>query len=185
MSALAFDVRHSPVGALEEPSYARGRSRRRTRDADRAAEALPYLDEDGPDGDPPRSPLDALAGVRLRRRHLGFLAAALVVVWILLVLARAISNASATTDRATRLRTENEQLQVQLEAARRELAIVQSKEYVRLESRAYGMGATAERAFSLQQGAPPPPRIRPLGATRAEEGGTSPLEDWLELLFGG
>jgi hypothetical protein len=111
--------------------------------------------------------------------------AALGVVWIVLVIARAVADSSATSEQALLLRAEKAQIERRLEAARRELALVRSAPYVRLEARAYGMGGGGERAFALQPGAPPPPRITPLGADPREGTPTSPLEDWLKLLIGG
>ena len=87
-------------------------------------------------------------------------------------------------ERRVVLRAENEQLERRLEAARRELALVQSEPYVKLEARAYGIGGKGERAFTLEPGAPPPRPIRLLGADPQEGVPRSPLEDWLELLFG-
>jgi hypothetical protein len=129
-------------------------------------------------------PLEPLPIGGLTRRHLGLVLAVVAVAWIVLVIVRAVADSSATSQQALLLRAEKAQLERRLDAARRELALVRSAPYVRLEARAYGMGAGDERAFALQPGAPPPPRITPLGADPREGRPTSPLEDWLELLFG-
>ncbi len=131
-----------------------------------------------------RPPLEPLPIAGLTRRHVALGIAALAVVWIVLVIARAVADSSATTEQAWLLRTHNEQLARRLDAARRELALVRSAPYLRLEARAYGMGGSSERAFALQPGAPRPPRITPLGADPDEGMPNSPVDDWLELLFG-
>ena len=161
----------SPLGAAGLPD--------RLPPAERAEEA-----PDGRDEPRDRAPLEPLPVTGLTRRHLYLGMAALAVVWIVLVIAGAVAESSATSEQALALRLENAQLAVRLEAARRERALVRSGAFLRLEARAYGMGSSGERAFALQPGAPPPPRITPLGADPREGEPTSPLEDWLELLFG-
>jgi anti-sigma factor RsiW len=118
------------------------------------------------------------------RRHAAFAVGALVAAWIAIVIGRAVADSAAVNDRAAELRIENAQLEQRLEASRREVALVQSPAYVRLEARAFGFGRNGERAFSLDPGAPAPPRIRLLGTDPRDEVARPPLEDWIELLFG-
>ncbi|HET7678075.1 MAG TPA: hypothetical protein VFK38_09510 [Candidatus Limnocylindrales bacterium] len=139
----------------------------------------PPPDEPSP-GPPQLGPLP-IAG--LTRRHLAFGLGALVVLWIVLVFARAVADSAAVTGRAATLRVENAQLQAQLEARRRELEVVRSPAYVAIQGRAYGVGGPGERPFSLTGGAPRPV-IHPLGSDPASRDRQAPLEAWLELLFG-
>ncbi|MGI8704059.1 MAG: hypothetical protein ACR2JZ_06065 [Candidatus Limnocylindrales bacterium] len=132
------------------------------------------------DGGPP----DSLSIAGLGRRHLAFLAGALVVVWILLVFSRAVSQSAAITDEATALRVANAQLEERLAAGREELALIRAESFIRMDSRAYAMGEPGERVFSLSAGAPPPPQIVPLGAAQSTPPAASPLDGWLDLLFG-
>jgi hypothetical protein len=111
-------------------------------------------------------------------------AGGLVATWIALVIAGAVGDSSAVNERAAALRSENADLQARLEMTRREVELVQSEPYVDLEARAFGMGRGNERAFSLQPGAPPPQRLRLLGEDADQAAANSPLDDWLELLFG-
>jgi cell division protein FtsB len=120
----------------------------------------------------------------LTRRHLMLAAGGLVAAWIALVIAGAVGDSSAVNQRAAALREENAALQARLEMTRREVELVQSEPYVDLEARAFGMGRGNERAFSLQPGAPPPRRLRLLGEDPDGAIASSPLEDWLDLLFG-
>jgi hypothetical protein len=109
---------------------------------------------------------------------------ALAVVLVLLVFARALSDASATTERAAMQRAENIQLEQRLAAGRREVELVKREEFVRLQARAYGFGEPGERAFALAPGAPSPRPITPLGAEPVGSRPAGPLDAWLELLFG-
>jgi cell division protein FtsB len=137
--------------------------------------------DDGPDGTPPRPRLSLR---RLTRRHLALAMGGLVAAWIALVIAGAVGDSSAVNERAAALRIENADLQARLDMTRREAELVQGDAYVSLEARAFGMGRGNERSFSLQPGAPPPPRLRLLGEDPDEASPSSPLDDWLALLFG-
>jgi hypothetical protein len=170
---LRADRKRRPAGADAEP---RGRAERAP-DVD----ALDLEADEGPQGAPPRR-RSPLAG--LTRRHLTFAAGGLVAAWVALVIAGAVADSSAVNQRAADLRVENAALQARLDAVRREEQLVQSEAYVSLEARAYGMGRGNERAFTLQPGAPAPPRLRLLGEDPAEGSASSPLDDWLTLLFG-
>jgi hypothetical protein len=71
-----------------------------------------------------------------------------------------------------------------LQAAERELEIIQSPDYLALQARAYGYGRSDELAFALDADAPSPRPITPLGAAPGSGGRSAPLDDWLALLFG-
>jgi cell division protein FtsB len=120
----------------------------------------------------------------LRRLHLVAVVAAISIVLVLMVFARALSEASAVNERAARMRAENAVLQEQLTARQHEVQLIQGDAFLRVQARAYGLGEPGERVFGLPVDAPAPPSIIPLGAAPAEGRPTSPLDAWLELLFG-
>ena len=123
----------------------------------------------------------------VRRPHLRSVVTGLgllAVAWLVFVVANAVAGSSAVADEAARMRAENARLEARLEQRRRELELVKSDDYVILTSRAYGMGRADEHAFALAPGAPPPPRILPLGDEQRRQERPSPLEEWLSLLFG-
>lgn len=126
----------------------------------------------------------SLPGLGLNRRHLAFVAGALIAVWILFVFARAVSDAASITAQEARLRAENAGLQTQVAARQAELSTIQSPAFVALESRAYGYGSPDEQVFALRPGAPPPPHIYPLGLDPSAQAGQTPFDAWMQLLFG-
>jgi hypothetical protein len=130
----------------------------------------------------PKPPIGPVAGVT--RRHLAFAIGAVVVAWVVLVFARAVSDSSAATDRVGELRGENALLEAQLAAGERELEQIREPRFIEQQARAYGMGAAGERAFALPVDAGDPPEIRPLGSGFGDERPRAPLEAWLDLLFG-
>jgi hypothetical protein len=120
----------------------------------------------------------------LTRRHVGFAAGTLVVLWLFLTFAQGVARSTAATDQVAQMRAANAALADELDAGQRELSLVRGRAFARLEARAHGMGRPGERVFSLAEGAPPPPAITPLGANPAAELSTTPLEDWLAVLLG-
>jgi len=137
-----------------------------------------------PAGAPSPPPLAAPALPGFTRRRIAFVVGALVVLWIVLVFARAVAGQAAATERADALRADNVARAARLAAGARELQIVQSPAFVRLQARAYGLGGDGERVFMLQQGAPPAPAITPLGGPESPAPPATPLEAWLTLFFG-
>lgn len=140
---------------------------------------------EGPPADPePEPPLGRMPVAGLSRRSLAGLVGALVILWIVIVFARAVADSASATGRAEQLREATAAAATKLEAERRELELVQTPAYVTLQARAYGYGGPGERVFGLQAGAPSPALITPLGEDPAGTGPRSPLDDWLALLFG-
>lgn len=143
---------------------------------------------DPPDGDDPagrpRGPLSGLARGGITRRHVAFAIATLVVLWLLFTFARAVSQSTAATDRVAALEAENATLAAQLEAGRRELGLISSEAFAGQAGRGYGMGRSGERVFTLAEGAGARPALVPLGEARGAGVASTPLEDWLTVLFG-
>lgn len=123
----------------------------------------------------------------LTRRRIGFLIGALVAAWILILFARQVGEASAASSRAEVMRASNTALQSEVAALARELDLIQHTAYIEQQARTYRLGTAREIPFALADDAPPlaldapgMPAVR-LGAV---SGRPSPLESWLDLLFG-
>ncbi len=105
-------------------------------------------------------------------------------LWLVLVFGRALTDVNAATERQAVLARESQALSQRLEAGRRELLLVQTDSFQRLQARAFGLGAPGELVFSLESGAPTAAPVMPLGAAGAGPQTVSPLDAWLGLLFG-
>lgn len=121
--------------------------------------------------------------LRPGRSHVAFIVLIVVGAWVVFSFGKTITSLNTATERQGTLTAETVALNAQLDAGRRELELVQTDAYQSLQARAYGIGAPGEIAFSLEDGSPLPPQIRPLGApgTETEQ---KPLDAWLRLLFG-
>ena len=129
-------------------------------------------------------PLSAPPVPIITRRRVAFAVGVVVVVWIVLVFGRAVASQASASGRADAMRAENAAKAEQLAASQRELAIVQSPAFVRLQARAYGLGDAGERIFTLQPGSPAPRRITLLGGPAPGAQPPTPLDAWLALFFG-
>jgi len=127
-------------------------------------------------------------GFRLRRTHLVLIGVGIVAVWLVFVFAGSIGDLDRATARQQQVTNEANAIQARLDADKRELEIVQTDSFQRLQARAYGMGAPGEIVFSLPSDAPSPLPIAPLGASSAASASATtpqtPLDAWLSLLFG-
>jgi hypothetical protein len=132
----------------------------------------------------------ALAGLPIAgitKRRIGWVSAAAVSIWILLLFVRQVGDASAAQARADQIRRENGALAARVEALVAERELVQQQAYVALEARGYRLGSGGERPFVLAPGAPSLPPDAPGSATLRvghTEQTLTPLESWLEILFG-
>lgn len=137
-----------------------------------------------------RAPGPDLAGLPIAgitRRRVAWILATVVSVWIVAVFARQVGDAGAAVDRAERLRIDNGSLASQVEDLQQELDLVQRQSFVEQQARANGLGGKGEHPFVLSSDAAPLAADAPgsaavrLGATPAR---TTPLDAWLDLLFG-
>lgn len=123
----------------------------------------------------------------ISRRRAAFLAAGLVAAWLLIAFGRQVGDASAASARAAELRASNAGLQADLNALQEDLRTVQSEQYVGVAARGDNLGKRHEIPFTLAAGAPSLPPDAP-GSASLRIGGQperpSPLEAWLDLLFG-
>jgi hypothetical protein len=137
-----------------------------------------------------RRPVPATRGAASARRsivpgrHIALLVLVIGAAWVILVFGRVLSEANAIGARAAEARAENAALRAQLEAGRAEVSVIQADEFLRVHARAYGLGEPGERVFALRPGAPDPIPIVPLGAAGDPAAPASPLDEWLDLLFG-
>jgi cell division protein FtsB len=152
--------------------------------------------DDDPDANDPtadagsradRVDLSSLSIAGITRRHVGWLAAGLISIWILVIFARQVGEASAAAARATQLASDNAALATEVQSLEGEVALIVRPEYVAEQARAYRFGSPHEIPFALApsvaapvDGAPGSASVR-LGARDDRQ---TPLESWLSLLFG-
>jgi cell division protein FtsB len=123
----------------------------------------------------------------LTRRRIGLLIAAIVASWVIVLFARQVGEASDAIARADAVRASNTALAADVVGLERELELIRRQAYISQQARTYRLGATNEIPFMLADGAPTLPPDAPgsasvrLGAVTVQR---SPLEAWLDLLFG-
>jgi cell division protein FtsB len=134
-----------------------------------------------------RVDLSSLSIAGITRRHVAWLAAGLISVWIVVIFARQVGEASAAASRATQLTSDNAALTTEVQSLDNEVAMIVRPEYVAQRARAYRLGGPNEIPFTLApsvaapvDGAPGSASVR-LGARDDRQ---TPLESWLSLLFG-
>jgi hypothetical protein len=122
-------------------------------------------------------------GLRPGRTQLVALGIVIVAFWLVVVFGRALGQLNDATLRQQAAAADAAALQGQLDSGRRELALVQTDAFQRLQARALGMGGAGELVFTLTSDGPAPPVV-PLGQSAPTVASQSPLDAWLELLFG-
>jgi cell division protein FtsB len=123
----------------------------------------------------------------LTRRRIALLIGAVIAAWVIVLFARQVGEASEATGRADAMRASNAQLATDVAAAQRELDLIQRQAYIDQQAREYRLGSPREIPFILADDAPPlGPDAPGSSAVRlgAVAGHRSPLESWLDLLFG-
>ena len=162
------------------------------------SERPPLEDAAAPDSPQPENPdeavparpapdLSSLGIAGIGRRQVGMLIGAVLAVWIVAVFARQVGEASAATTRAEQVAAANQDLRGQIAAYERELALIQRQEYIVQQARGYGLGSPREIPFTLAADAPALPADAPGSASvrvGAPTDRVTPLERWLDLLFG-
>ena len=144
-----------------------------------------------PAAPPDEAPVPRLDPARLpspiTRRRAALVAGGLVVAWLVIAFGRQVGDASAASSRAADLRATNDSLRADLAALQADLQRVQSDQYVGVGARGYGLGKQHEIPFTLAAGAPTLVPDAP-GSASLRIGGQppsrSPVEAWLDLLFG-
>jgi cell division protein FtsB len=123
----------------------------------------------------------------LTRRRIALLLGALVAAWVIVLFARQVGEASEAAGRADAMRASNQQLASDVKAFDRELSLIQRQAYVEQQAREYRLGTPREIPFVLADDAPPLGPDAP-GSAAVRLGApverATPLESWLDLLFG-
>lgn len=136
---------------------------------------------------PPRLDPASLPMPSLSRRRVVTAAGILAAALLTLGFARQVGEAAAATDRAEDLRAANAALRDEVAGLQRDLNHVQDPRFIKLAGRAFGLGGPGEIPFALAAGAPPLAADAPGSASvrlGAAPRSTSPLDAWLEALFG-
>ena len=152
-----------------------------------AADDLPREADDDGAALSERVDLTGLSVAGITKRRVGWVAAGLLAVWIVVVFARQVGDATTATNRATDMAAANAALTAEVEALQNEVALIVRPEYVGQQARGHGLGTSREIPFTLDptvappvDGAPGSASVR-LGSIEERE---TPLEAWLSLLFG-
>ncbi len=131
--------------------------------------------------------LSALSIAGITRRRVGWAAAGLLSVWIVIVFARQAGEAATASTRADQIATDNAALAAEVASLKRELRIIERPAYIAQQAHAYGLGSPEEIPFILDPSVPDPgPEAPGSAALRvgAIDDRPTPLESWLSLLFG-
>jgi hypothetical protein len=117
---------------------------------------------------------------------MAMLLGAVLAMWVVIVFARQVGEASAATSRADSMIAANAARQDQVAGLANELQEIGQRRYIVQQARGFGLGGPKEVAFMLDPGAPPLPADAP-GSAGLRVGAptpVSPLDRWLTLLFG-
>ncbi len=146
--------------------------------------------------DPPTAPEPAPAGAPslaglgfagVSRRRVAWIGLTLAAAFVVVGFAGQAADAARATTRVVDERARNAEVASRTEALRQELQLVTEKRWVLQQARAYRLGSRAERPFALAPGAPALADDAPGSPTRrlgADPTPPSPIEGWLEVLFG-
>jgi cell division protein FtsB len=131
--------------------------------------------------------LSGLSVAGITRRRVGWVAAGFVAVWIVVIFARQVGDATNATNRAAQMAADNAALAAEVEALQSEVALIVQPDYVAQQARGHGFGSPREIPFTLSPTVPPPVDGAPGSASvrlGASDHRQTPLEAWLSLLFG-
>lgn len=129
----------------------------------------------------------ALPMLGVAPRRLLLLGASILLAWLVVSFGRQVAEASAASSRAEELRAANAALATEVAAMEEELQLIQDQRFISQAARAFRLGTPGEVPFALEAGAPELPPDAPGSAAvslGAETSARSPLESWLEVLFG-
>jgi len=158
------------------------------RDPDEATQSVPEAaPAPGAAGLAARPSLAGLGVAGISRRRVAWVGLTVLAAWIVIAFAGQAAEASRATARVADERARNADVAAQTEAIRRELDLATQERWVLQQARAYRLGSRAERPFALAPDAPALADDAPGSPTRrlgADTTAPSPLESWLEVLFG-
>jgi cell division protein FtsB len=138
--------------------------------------------------DAPSHPaVESLPSVGLSRRKVAVVAAGLVAMWLVGVFARQVGEAAQAGSRAAAMRDRNAALEQDVAGLRAELELIQRPAFIASTARGYMIGSPGEMPFTVDRQDSPLPAnapgsvgIKPAVEVRPD----SPLDEWLEVLFG-
>ncbi len=145
---------------------------------------------------PPAGPLQGGSGIPslasfgvagVTRRRVAWVALVAVAAWIVIAFAGQAASAAQATATVDEARARNAVAAAETAALRRELELVTEQRWILQQARAYQLGSRKERPFALAPDAPTLPPDAPGSQARrlgAEPDQRTPLEAWLEVLFG-
>jgi hypothetical protein len=174
-AAPADDSRGSRV--TDEPAPSRRASGQGDASADTSDPTVP----------PERIDLSGLSIAGITRRRVGFVASALVAIWIVIIFARQVGDATDAANRAAQLAADNAALAAEVKSLETEVAQITEPGHVAIAARGHELGEPDEIPFALDPSVPTPVDGAP-GSASVRLGATlerpTPLESWLSLLFG-
>lgn len=142
----------------------------------------------GPGVAPPGMPSLADLGIAgVSRRRVAWIGLTALAAWIVFGFVGQAAEASRAATRVADAQALTAEASEQTAALRRELQLVTEERWILQQARAYQLGSRKERPFALAPNAPELPADAPGSALRrigAEVVERSPLESWLEVLFG-
>lgn len=139
-------------------------------------------------GDPstPSSPLPGPT-VSFTRRRLALLVAGLFALWLVGIFARQVGEAASAANQADQMRARNAAMSRDVASLEQELKLVEDPAFVSEMARGYLLGTPKEIPFTVDPKAPPLPSNAPGSAAIKPDvpaRSTSPIDSWLQVLFG-
>jgi cell division protein FtsB len=122
--------------------------------------------------------------IRLERRGAIALLVVFVLIWLAFIFAGSLARATDLDARLSDARALTAALEAQVEAGYAEIDFVESPAFLELAARRIGYGTEGEQSFALPDDAPPPAALPVIGSDQGFARGGTPLDAWLELLFG-
>jgi cell division protein FtsB len=120
-------------------------------------------------------------------RRLALLVGGLVALWLVGVFARQVGEASSAASQADQMRARNAAMARDVASLEQELKLIKQPAFVSEMARGYLLGSSHEISYSVDPNAPALPAnapgsvgIKPDAPARP----ASPLESWLQALFG-
>jgi hypothetical protein len=135
------------------------------------------------------APLSSLPGPRLSipSRRLALLVGGMVALWLVGVFARQVGEASSAASQADQMRARNVAMERDVASLEQELKLIKQPAFVSEMARGYLLGSPREVPFSVDPNAPALPANAPGSVGIKPDpaaGSVSPLESWLQALFG-
>jgi len=148
---------------------------------DRREQAAPSDDTSG------QSPALQAPSISFTRRRLALLVAGLFVLWLVGVFARQVGEAASAADQADQMKLRNAAMRDDVASLDRELTLIRQPAFTSQMARAYLLGTAREIPFTIDPKAPALPANAPGSVgikPSVQSQQTSPLDSWLQALFG-